>query len=64
MSAFAMEQATVSTLATGGVCCPDSQVDGDDDSNWTGSIPTAWTSGITTGTTRMMRRPNAGTAQG
>jgi hypothetical protein len=52
--ALAMLQATISTLATGGVCWPMPRLMVTMRPKWTGSMPTARTSGITTGTTRMM----------
>ena len=51
---FAIELATISTLATGGVCWPMPRLIVTMRPKWTGSMPTALTSGITTGTTRMI----------
>ena len=51
---FAIELATISTLATGGVCWPMPRLMVTINPKCTGSIPTALTSGITTGTTRMI----------
>ena len=54
IDAFAIELATISTLATGGVCWPMPRLIVTIRPKWTGSMPTALTSGITTGTTRMI----------
>ena len=54
MSALAIEQVAMRTLATGGVCCPIARLSVTMMPKWTGSMPTAFTSGITTGTTRMI----------
>ena len=54
MSALAIEQAVISTLATGGVCWPMARFSVTMRPKCTGSMPTALTSGITIGTTRMM----------
>ena len=54
MSALAIAQQVISTLATGGVCWPMPRLMVTISPKWTGSMPTALTSGMTTGTTRMI----------
>jgi hypothetical protein len=51
---FAIEHATISTLATGGVCWPMPRLMVTTRPKCTGSMPTARTSGMTIGTTRMI----------
>ena len=51
---LAMALATINTLATGGVCWPMPRLTVTINPKCTGSIPAALTSGITTGTTRMI----------
>src|SRR5207244_4070066 len=52
--ALAIEQATISTDATGGVCWPMPRLIVTIRPKCTGSMPTVRTTGITTGTTRMI----------
>ena len=54
MSALAIEQVAISTLATGGVCWPMARLSVTMMPKCTGSMPTAMTSGMTIGTTRMI----------
>ena len=54
ISALATEQAVTSTLATGGVCCPIAKFKVTIIPKWTGSIPTAFTRGITIGTVKII----------
>ncbi len=51
---LAIEQVSISTLATGGVCWPMARLRVTMTPKCTGSMPTAWTTGITIGTTRMI----------
>ena len=54
IEALEIALATMRTLATGGVCCPMPRLTVTMRPKCTGSMPTALTSGITTGTTRMI----------
>ena len=54
MSDLAIEQAAISTEATGGVCWPMARLSVSTRPKWIGSMPTWCTSGITIGTVRMI----------
>ena len=54
ISAFATEHAVTNTLATGGVCWPIAKFKVTIMPKCTGSIPTAFTNGITIGTVRII----------
>ena len=54
MSAFATEHAVTSTLATGGVCWPIAKFKVTIIPKCTGSMPTAFTKGITIGTVKII----------